>query len=128
MSNLGWYQIITTLSKKVGGPKNLLALVFGGGVVVGGGAVAGGGAIKKKINKALAEKKKEEQEAIIYNVKSNARSNEGLELKAGDRFKILEIDGDAALIEIIDDDNNPYFISLKFLASISDYVMKGNKK
>ena len=37
------------------------------------------------------------------------------------QFKVLERDGDAALIEIMNDENNPYFISAKFLSSISDY-------
>ncbi len=39
MSNLGWYQvIITTWSKKVGGPLNLLGIVAGVGAI---GGVAG---------------------------------------------------------------------------------------
>ena len=36
MSNLGWYQWITTASKKVGGPLNLLAIIGGGCLAVGG--------------------------------------------------------------------------------------------
>lgn len=38
MSNLGWYQVITTWSKKVGGPLNLLGIVAGVGAI---GGVAG---------------------------------------------------------------------------------------
>ena len=41
MGNLGWYQLMTTVAKKVGGPKRLFALVLGGGAILGGGAVAG---------------------------------------------------------------------------------------
>ena len=41
-----------------------------------------------------------------------------------DTFKVLEIDGDAALIEKIGDENNPYFVSGCFLESISDYKHK----
>ena len=62
VSNLGWYQIITTAAKK---------------------------------------------------------SNEGLAFSVGDQYRILELDGDAALIEKIGDKNNPYFVSAKFLNSIS---------
>ncbi len=50
MSNLGWYQILTTMAKKVGGPKILIALLAGGGALLGGGAVAGGNAIKKEVS------------------------------------------------------------------------------
>ena len=31
MSNLGWYQKITTAAKRVGGPKNLILLIGVGG-------------------------------------------------------------------------------------------------
>ena len=31
MSNLGWYQVMTTAAKKVGGPRNLLLLTLGAG-------------------------------------------------------------------------------------------------
>ena len=54
MSNLGWYQIMTTMAKKVGGPLKLAGLLVGGGAVAGEGAVAGGVAIKKKKKKKLA--------------------------------------------------------------------------
>lgn len=30
MSNLGGYQLLTTFAKKVGGPRNLVALIAGG--------------------------------------------------------------------------------------------------
>ncbi len=40
MSNLGWYQILTTLAKKDGGPKQLIGLLIGSGALLGGGAVA----------------------------------------------------------------------------------------
>ena len=36
MSNLGWYQWITTASKKVGGSLNLLAIIGGSCLAVGG--------------------------------------------------------------------------------------------
>lgn len=31
MSNLGWYQVMTTAAKKVGGPPKFVSLNFGGG-------------------------------------------------------------------------------------------------
>ena len=121
MSNLGWYQILTTMAKKVGGPKQLMGLLIGGGALLGGGAVAGGSAIKKKVSSELEKKKKIERAAVVYKVTVEGTSNEGLRFKVGDKFKVLDVDGDAGLIEIIGDSNSPYFVSIKFLKSISDY-------
>lgn len=58
MSNLGGYQALTTLAKKVGGPGKLVALIAGGGVLVGGVAVKGGEFAIRKGKKAIAKRKK----------------------------------------------------------------------
>lgn len=121
MSNLGWYQIIVEISKKVGGPKRLIALLISGGVIAGGLLNSGCMKLKKKIVEELNKRKSIEERAIVYTVNSEGRSNEGLEFSVGETFKILETDGDAGLIEKVDDDNSPYFVSLKFLSTISDY-------
>ena len=47
MSNLGGYQVLTTVAKMVKGPRNLVLLLIGGGIVIGVGAVKGEEAIKK---------------------------------------------------------------------------------
>ena len=122
MSNLGWYQLMTTFAKKVGGPKRFMSMLFGGGALTGGTLVWGGSKIKKIICKELKKKEDARKAAIIYTVDKNAKSKEGLAFVAGDRFKILEKIDDAALIEKLGDNNNPYFVSCKFLASISDYL------
>ena len=121
MSNLGWYQVLTSMAKRVGGPKNLMALLLGGGVVIGAGGTFGGLAIKKKIKKMLAETKKSELSSKAYSICRDSVTNEGLHLHIGDSFKVLEIDGDACLIERIDDENNPYFVSGKYLETVSDF-------
>lgn len=121
MGNLGWYQLLTTLAKKVGGPKQLIAIFIGGGALFGSITVAGGIAIKKKITYELIKKKQIADASIIYTVKCESSSKEGLRFKVGDKFKVLELDGNAGLVEIIGDNNSPYFVSLKFLCSISDY-------
>ena len=61
--------------------------------------------------------------AQIYTVKTEGTSNEGLLFKVNDKFRVLEQDGDAVLIEKIKDEHNPYFVSAKFISSISDYCM-----
>jgi len=121
MGNLGWYQVMTTMAKKVGGPKNLLGITIGVGTALGIGVTKGTQAIMKRINSNLDEKKKAAESAVTHTVYKEGSSNEGLNFKAGDEFKVLERDGDAALIEKIGDENNPYFVSAKFLSSISDY-------
>ena len=124
MSNLGWYQVMTTAAKKVGGPLKLAGLVLGSGMAIGGGTVLGGQAVAKKIGKKLDEKKREAESAVIYKVHTEGKSNEGLLFSVDDTFKVLEIDGDAALIEKIGDENNPYYVSARFLRGISDYTNK----
>ncbi|WP_405345790.1 hypothetical protein [Ruminococcus sp.] len=121
MSNLGWYQILTTIAKKVGGPKILIGLFVGGGILVGGGAVAGGNVIKKIVTENINKKRQTKEAAIVYTVITEGKSNEGLLFEVGDTFKVLETDRDAGLIEKSGDKNNPYFVSLKFLETISNY-------
>lgn len=121
MSNLGWYQVMTTVAKKVGGPKQLFALVVTASFTIGGTVTAGVIKIKDKLSTQLDKKKKAATAEKTYTVKAESKSKEGLLFKAGDTFRILETDGDAGLIEILGNENNPYFISLGFLQSISDY-------
>lgn len=121
MSNLGWYQIMTTMAKKVGGPIQLFAIIAGGGILLGSGALAGGNAVKNKVKSESKKKRQAEIYAKTFTVRKEDRSNEGLLFLEGDTFKVLEFDGDACLIEKMGDGNNPYFVSRKFLTSISDY-------
>lgn len=117
MSNLGLYQKMTTVSKKVGGPLQL------GGIVLASGYLTGKGielAIKKCI-KILHKKGKKSQNNKIYTIHSDGASNEGIKFTKGMKFYVLGADGDATLIEIIKDDDNPYFVSAEFLKKISDY-------
>ena len=126
MSNLGGYQVLTTIAKKVGGPGKLVALIAGCGVIVGGIAVKGGECALKKGKQAIARRKEKKNDSVIrmdviYTVERNAKNNEGLEFNVGDRFRVLEYDGDAILLELIGNDDNPYFVSDELLKEISDY-------
>lgn len=120
MSNLGGYQRLTTIAKKVGGPTNLVLLIAGSGAVVyKGGEILVRKAIKN-VNKLYAENSSEIS-SQIYIVNKQGVSNENLAFELGDRFKVLEFDGDAILIEKIGDSNNPYVVSSEFLEKISNY-------
>lgn len=122
MSNLGGYQWLTTAAKKVGGPKNLVLVIAGAGAVI---YKSGEIAVKQTV-KAIKRIKNKEQlletaNTKMYTVTAEGISNEGLEFKIGDQFRVLESDKDAVLIEKIGDNNNPYFVSAELLKNISDY-------
>ena len=108
MSNLGWYQWITTASKKVGGPLNLLA-------IIGGSCLAVGGTVGSVItNKYRDIKDKKELKTLgTYSVKKDA-----------DQIAILAADDDSILIIKNGDKDNPYFVSADFLKGCSDYKGK----
>lgn len=117
MSNLGMYQLITTVSKKAGGPVNFLLMVATGGYITGRTVEWA----VKNIFKALAE---EEKDSRIHTLKSSyvIAGNEGkyCELGPGDQYRILARDGDAVLIEKIGNQNNPYYVSKSFLENITE--------
>lgn len=122
MSNLGAYQWITSTSKKVGGPIKLLFLTGATGAIFYKLSEI---SVKKciktfKTHQATKTKYLEANENLYF-VTSPGTSNEGIEFSIGTKFKILEKDGDSVLIEIIEDKNNPYFVSAEFLCNISNF-------
>lgn len=124
MGNLGMYQIMTTWSKKLGGPKQL----FVGVAIVGYAAIRSTEFAVKKAIKMLANHKDKSLEycdtAKIFTVRVTAGIDDaGHKLNKGAQFKVLEADDDAILIEVIGDDNNPYFVTEALLLFISDYSL-----
>ena len=122
MSNLGAYQWITSTSKKVGGPINLLLLTGAIGAAVYKVSEIG---VKKGIKAfkthQASKTKSLEANDNIYSVTSPGTSNEGVEFPIGTKFKVLETDGDSVLIEKIGDKNSPYFVSTELLSTISSF-------
>ena len=121
MSNLGAYQWITSTSKKVGGPINLLLLTGAIGAAVYKASEIG---VKKGI-KAFKTHQASKTKCLeandnIYSVTSPGTSNEGVEFPIGTKFKVLETD-DSVLIEKIGDKNSPYFVSVELLSTISSF-------
>lgn len=121
MSNLGDYQKMTIVAKKVGGPKNLAVIIAGAGAVASVALYKGGEIVKEKVRKKNKEKLKETSDSIVYSITVDGVSDDGLEFKIGDQFRVLETVKNAVLIEKIGDDNNPYFVSVEFLEMISNY-------
>ncbi|WP_150461071.1 hypothetical protein [Nesterenkonia ebinurensis] len=119
MSNLGDYQDFVTIAKKVGGPKNLVGLVLSVGACAGLGiGYAYGRSTKARIKQTapcLGRRK-------LFAVTADAEDpSSGLAVREGDSYRVLEADGEAIQIQVIGDENNPYFVSQGFLASISDF-------
>lgn len=122
MSNLGGYQRLVVLAKKVGGPRNLVCLIVGtGAVLYKTGEIVVKQTVKSIKKKTSKERFPESANTNFYTVTAEYTSNEGLEFKIGDQFRVLESDKDAVLIEKKGDDNNPYFVSSELLQKISDY-------
>lgn len=119
MSNLGLYQTMTKVAKKFGGPLGLAVTTAVGGYVVIRIGEAGTKKIVKTVKNYIRDKKVINSEYIT--VSKDGKSNEGLIFSMGDKYRALEKDGDAVLIEKKNDSNNPYFVSAEFLKSISDY-------
>ena len=124
MSNLGGYLKMTTWSKKVGGPLNLLGITLGTGALIGiGGKTIADNLLNKKENN-LVEIDQE------FEVTTAGQDDEKLKFEVKDRFRVILIDGDAVLIEKIKDENNPYYISNDFLKQISipysEYIESNN--
>ena len=120
VSNLGAYQWMTTIAKKVGGPVNLLFLTG----VAGAGVYKVGEVTVKKVIKTVKwnrTNKHKDLDSRVYTVSLPGKSNAGVAFTEGNQFRVLEIDGDAVLIEKIQDKKNPYFVSAELLRSISDY-------
>lgn len=129
MSNLGAYQWFTTISKKVGGPYQLLGITAIGGYTVIRIIEAGGKAVYKLVKK---NKGKNQRKNIIetpeYTVIKAGKSNENVNFSIGDKFRILEKDKDSVLIDKLGDPNSPYFVSASFLEEISEYDGKSKAR
>lgn len=118
MSNLGGYQIITTLIKKVGGPKNAFRLCG----LVAAGILKGGVEIGKRMERKKTEKaSSNDLSDRLYTVTAEIACGGGLTLKPGNTFRVVARNEDAVLIEVIGDDDNPYQVSPELLAENSDF-------
>lgn len=133
MSNLGGYQVITTLIKRVGGPENAAKL---GGAVAAGLFFAGGAAhagIQKFAPSFMEKAEKlfqnwrgrtlspDELTGTVYTVTAAADSDQGVSFNIGDTFRVLERDEDAVLIELTGNSDNPWVLPADLLMEISDF-------
>lgn len=122
MGNLGLYQWFATAAKKVGGPLNLMGIIAFGGYAVIRTGEAGAKKIVKLVKSDNKEKSYDKSKSYpVYKVVKSANIEEGVDLKVGDKIKVWATDKQVALIEILGDKNNPYFIDFTLLKSIVNY-------
>lgn len=96
MSNLGAYQTMVELAKKVGGPWALAAIVAGGGGLLLRGAEAGGKAALRQVRARNQSNGAGLQERPVqFTVATDADCGSGLTLHAGDKIRVLARHGDA---------------------------------
>lgn len=125
MGNLGAYQDITKLIKLLGGPGKAGTVLIGGTLVAGGLLAVAGQTTAKAIAKAVKERRAQRvpcptigRSFIVHTADTD---EQGLEFRLGDTYSVLECDGDAILVEMTGNADNPFFVSAAFLASISGY-------
>lgn len=117
MGNLGGYQTIVTVVKKLGGPVQATTIVVGGSFALGAAVLAGGQKVLGKAQMKLAEKIAPNTQ--FFEVTEDVKDEKGFKLSAGDKYRVFERDGDVLFIEVIGRDDNPHVASAKFLRSVS---------
>ncbi len=117
MSNLGFYQAMTTAAKKIGGPIPFLLATAFAGYGIGKGVELG----VKKIGKIWKKHDNSEIKWIgkILDIIADGKERGELELHISDKIKILAIDKNVVLIEKIGDSNSPYFVSSSFITALT---------
>ena len=123
MSNLGTYQLMTILAKKVGGPKKLLLIVAATGWLVLRSGEAGAKAIVSKFRNAPHTSSDYQHFGETFAVTATTGVAEGLILNEGSTFHVLDRDQDSVLIAVPGNKNNPYFVSAEILSKISNYSL-----
>ena len=118
MGNLGDYQRMTTLAKKLGGPKALLLVVAGLGYAVLRPAEAGA---RKAVRTVRERGAVHPLAGRVFEVTSDGEDEQGLRVRTGDSFIVLEGDGDAILVEVLGGESNPHMTCSQFLESVSAF-------
>lgn len=125
MSNLGGYQTIVQTVKALGGPKKATAIAVPAVAVAGygilrsveagvKGVIASRGAIAQRHTPYPARNQ-------LFEVTCDGADGDGLELRTGDQYRVLEGDADAICIEVLGSQSNPHFVSDAFLSAVSDF-------
>lgn len=86
---------------------------------------AGGRATESLIKKAY-HNKKEKKGKVIKNlmIKKNVETNFGVCFSVGDIINVAKVDDDMVLVELQDDNDNPYIFSKRLVEEMTDTRLK----
>lgn len=118
MGNLGAYQTMTALAKRVGGPKVLAVVTAVGGYAALRPAEA---AVKRAVGSLRKRNVPCPTRDLTFRATSSGEDGSGLQIREGSEYRVLECDDDAVLIDLVGSVDNPHMTSGEFLASISAY-------
>lgn len=118
MSNLGGYQTIVTLMKRLGGPKKFTIISVS---TIATLTLAARKLVADLFEKLKSYNKKDLTELPIYEFTVTDLESSEVQITAGMKFRVLVSDSDMILIEIIDDPNSPYCVSPEWLITVSNY-------
>lgn len=114
--------MITTVSKRVGGPINLLLLTGTTTAVIARGAEAGIKSLVKKVKRRGGNSTtNNESPGTTYTVKVEADFGNGLRMPVGTEFHVVSCDGEITLIGILGDTSSPHVASTEVLKENTDY-------
>lgn len=122
MSNLGLYQTVVTVMKRLGGPKVAIPLVLGGVGAIGYGVRT----VQDRIVGSRVGDTGGQTVAGTYMVKVPGESG-GETFRPGDELRVMESDGEAVLVERLGDEESPYVVPSDMLHSSSEQE-PGNQK
>ncbi|MEO3773939.1 hypothetical protein [Micromonospora sp. B9E7] len=117
---------MTTIAKKIGGPRALILAVAAGGALAYKGGEVGVKAVvrtSRSIRRTLDARAEAAAKSRVYRVVEAADAGGGLTLRTGDEFRVLARDDDAILIEVVSSTQNPWYVSDALLAAISDFTL-----
>lgn len=134
VGNLGGYQILTTVIKRLGGPtKAAVKIGSAFAALIGGTYFWGEKNGKKKVIAEMRGQAKgvklvtvdmgpsKSKPSVEYLVAKDATSSDGTSFATGDKLRVMDSDDDAVMVERIGDENSPYWVSRDFLESISGH-------
>ena len=117
MSNLGWYQWMTTTAKKAGGPVPFMLGIAGLGYIAIRPLEAGAKKAYRTISKRIKTSSNKDESPVLTVLECGSSGSE-VQFNIGDKIRVLESVDDGVLIEKIGDPNNPYVISNELLHKI----------
>lgn len=120
MSNLGLYQVVTTLMKRAGGPKKFFAMILGAGAAGGAAATLAIQKVKSIVEKRMGPNVPLDD--IEFPYQFTKKGKEGREeVNSGEKFRVVNNDGEVVFIQKESDPDYYYFLSEKFLMKVSDF-------